>query len=248
MREREIALRVNPDFLMLQSRITAKNLAVLHDWLVQVHYKFELQLETLYITNAILLRYLSRVNIPRNKLQLCGVVAMLLASKYEDMYPPVVKDFSYITANAYTPKQIIEEELNMLQVLDFSLEQPLPLHFLDRYVLVAEVDGITHEIAKYLLELCLVHGSMVRFLPSQQALAALSFACTIKDGRSVWTPALEYYSGFVQDEIRPVEQATAAVLRQSKVSNLQAVPKKYRRREYHAISCRADVAKYVIDA
>lgn len=108
--------------------------------------------------------YMQRVNIPRNKLQLCGVVAMLLASKYEDMYPPVVKDFSYITANAYTPKQIIEEELNMLQVLDFSLEQPLPLHFLDRYVLVAEVDGITHEIAKYLLELCLVHGSMVRFL------------------------------------------------------------------------------------
>lgn len=86
---------------------------------------------------------------------------MLLASKYEDMYPPVVRDFAYITANAYTAEQIVKAEIEMLLVLEFSLEQPVPLHFLQRFVLIARLDLITHEIAKYLLELCLVHGSLV---------------------------------------------------------------------------------------
>jgi hypothetical protein len=30
-----------------------------------------------------------------------GVTAMLIASKYEEIYPPTVKDFVYITDNAY---------------------------------------------------------------------------------------------------------------------------------------------------
>jgi len=37
----------------------------------------------------------------RQKLQLVGVTAMLIACKYEEIYPPIVKDFVYITDNAY---------------------------------------------------------------------------------------------------------------------------------------------------
>jgi hypothetical protein len=88
----------------------------------------------------------------------------------------------------------------------------------------------------------------IRFLPSEQALAALSFACTIKDGKSVWSPSLEYYSGYTHDDIRPVEHAMAEILRQSKVSELQAVPKKYKRPDHFGISNREDVNRYVIDA
>ena len=46
---------------------------------------------------------------------------MLIASKYEEIYPPVVKDFVFITDNAYTKDQVLDMEKNMLTALDFSL-------------------------------------------------------------------------------------------------------------------------------
>ena len=39
---------------------------------------------------------------------------MLIACKYEEIYPPIVKDFVYITDNAYTIEEILEQERLML--------------------------------------------------------------------------------------------------------------------------------------
>lgn len=68
----------------------------------------------------------------REKLQLVGVTAMLIASKYEEMYAPEVNDFVYITDNAYTCSEIRKMEVFMLQTLVFNLGKPLCLHFLRR--------------------------------------------------------------------------------------------------------------------
>ncbi len=46
---------------------------------------------------------------------------MLIASKYEEIYAPIVKDFVYITDNAYTTNEILGMERKMLQVLDFDI-------------------------------------------------------------------------------------------------------------------------------
>lgn len=70
--------------------------------------------------------------IGRKKLQLVGVTAMLLASKYEEMYSPEIGDFVYITDNAFTKAHIREMEQLILQSLNFELGRPLPLHFLRR--------------------------------------------------------------------------------------------------------------------
>ena len=70
--------------------------------------------------------------VEKSKLQLVGVTAMLIASKYEEMYAPEVRDFVYITDNAYSSEEIRAMEQKMLQQLDFSLGTPLCLHFLRR--------------------------------------------------------------------------------------------------------------------
>lgn len=57
----------------------------------------------------------------RQKLQLVGVTAMLLASKYEEIYAPEVRDFVYITDKAYTREQILAMEAQMLNTLDFKV-------------------------------------------------------------------------------------------------------------------------------
>ena len=75
----------------------------------------------------------------KKKLQLVGVTAMLIASKYEEMYAPEVQDFVFITDNTYTSADIRNMEKQMLRVMDYSLGSPLCLHFLRRYSRAGEV-------------------------------------------------------------------------------------------------------------
>jgi hypothetical protein len=64
----------------------------LHSRLVEVHKSFTLLPETLFLTLAIIDRYLEAEIVKRDKLQLIGVTALLIASKYEEIYAPEVSD------------------------------------------------------------------------------------------------------------------------------------------------------------
>lgn len=80
--------------------------------------------------------------VPKKRLQLVGVTAMFIAAKYEEMYPPEISDFAYITDHAYTTAQIREMEMTVLRVLDFNLGRPQPIQFLRRASKVAEVSRV----------------------------------------------------------------------------------------------------------
>lgn len=84
--------------------------AILIDWLIEVHLKFKLLPETLFLTINLIDRYLEKQIIPRTKLQLIGVTSMLISSKYEEIYAPEVRDFVYITDKAYTKEEILAME------------------------------------------------------------------------------------------------------------------------------------------
>jgi cyclin B len=54
-------------------------------------------------------------------LQLVGVASLFIACKYEEIYPPDLKDFVYITDNAYTKDEVLEMEGRMLLSLTFDI-------------------------------------------------------------------------------------------------------------------------------
>lgn len=78
------------DYMHSQVEINEKMRAILGDWLIEVHHKFELMPETLYLTFHIIDRYLSMEQVRRRELQLVGVGSMLIASKYEEIWAPQV--------------------------------------------------------------------------------------------------------------------------------------------------------------
>ncbi|KPP78452.1 G2/mitotic-specific cyclin-B2-like [Scleropages formosus] len=131
LRHLEAQQSIRPRY-MQGYEINERMRALLVDWLIQVHSRFHLLQETLYMTVALLDRFLQVQPVSQRKLQLVGVTAMLIASKYEEMYTPEVGDFCYITDNAFTKAQIREMETLMLRDLNFQLGRPLPLHFLRR--------------------------------------------------------------------------------------------------------------------
>lgn len=81
--------------------------AILVDWLVEVAEEYRLVPETLYLTINYIDRFLSsKVIIDPSKLQLVGVSCMLIASKIEEIYPPEISEFVYITNSTYTTDQV----------------------------------------------------------------------------------------------------------------------------------------------
>ena len=44
-----------------------------------------------------------------------------MITKYEEIYPPTLKDFIYITGDNYTSEQILEMERKILYALDFDI-------------------------------------------------------------------------------------------------------------------------------
>ena len=133
MRMMERSQSVKKDYLTGKTGAINPNMrSVLVEWLVEVHQQFELLQETLYLSVAVLDRYLQAAaeKVPRKHLSLVGVTAMFIASKYEEKYATEIGDFVYITDDAYTQSEIRTMEIKMMEVLKFDLGRPLPLHFL----------------------------------------------------------------------------------------------------------------------
>lgn len=227
--------------------ILPKMRAVLVDWMVEVHQQFTLLQETLYLSVAILDRYMQKAAefVPRKKLQLVGVTAIFIAAKYEEMYAPEIGDFVYITDNAYSESQLREQEIDMIKQLDFSLERPLPLHFLRRFSKVAQVDTTIHNLAKYIMELTLVEYKYCHVAPSKIAAASLAVSMMVYEGdnkkniQQLWSPTLEYYAyklnsiaGLVQDLAQHLLKISGA----REATRLMAVRKKYSDKKFVNIS------------
>lgn len=249
---KENYLKTKPGVLIPKMR------TVLVDWLVEVHQQFSLLQETLYMAVAILDRYLqcAAEKVPRKKLQLVGVTAMFIASKYEEMYAPEIGDFVYITDQAYTQGQIRELEMEILRVLNFDLGRPLPLHFLRRNSKAGQVDATVHTLAKYVMELTLLDYSMVHIAPSMLASAALAFSLKVlekddtKDLNSIWTSTLHFYSQYSLEEILPTLQALAGAVLKTSVADengkLLSIRKKYSSRKYARISALPELTGFAV--
>eukprot|EP00975_Prorocentrum_lima_P053234 11165768-Prorocentrum_lima.AAC.1 len=145
--------------------------------------------ESLYITIQVIDRYLSLKTVRRSKLQLVGVASLLVAAKYEEIYPPELKELVYITDNAYSKQEILEMEAEILTTLDYRFTLPTIHSFLCRFLKAAHADRSMVQLSCYLTERCLQEYSMLRFFPSQIAATAVMVARTTLR-RHPWSPTL----------------------------------------------------------
>jgi hypothetical protein len=155
----------NPEYMEKQAELQWKMRGILMDWIVEVHQKFRLLPETLSA------RVVSLV-----KLQLVGLTALFVASKYEEVICPSVTHFLHMTDGGYGVEEILKAERYMLSTLDFDMSYPNPLHFLRR---ISKADGYdiqTRTVAKFLIEISCVEHKLLKFKPSLLAAAGMWLA------------------------------------------------------------------------
>jgi G2/mitotic-specific cyclin-B, other len=98
---------------------------------------------------------------------------LLIACKYEEIYPPELKDFVFITDRAYTKEDVLQMEFLILSSLSFDLSFPTCFRFLERYMRMLGEDPHVMSLALFMMELALIDVKMLQYPPSIIAAASL---------------------------------------------------------------------------
>eukprot|EP00571_Detonula_confervacea_P008105 CAMPEP_0172319384 /NCGR_PEP_ID=MMETSP1058-20130122/37487_1 /TAXON_ID=83371 /ORGANISM="Detonula confervacea, Strain CCMP 353" /LENGTH=220 /DNA_ID=CAMNT_0013034409 /DNA_START=1 /DNA_END=663 /DNA_ORIENTATION=- len=208
--------------------------SILVDWLVEVHLKFKLVPETLYLTVNIIDRYLVRAEISRPKLQLLGVAALLIAWKYEEIDLPALPDLVYICDRAYGRSEILEYEDLILKKLEHRITIPSAHAFLVRCLKAGHADAKIVRLSCFILDGTLLSYNMLHYLPSQLAAAAVLIARKTV-GRRAWSPTLTEYAKYCEEDILPVARAVLEE-KSSMSTELRAVQTKYTSSRYGGVA------------
>eukprot|EP00257_Ricinus_communis_P007135 XP_002523233.2 cyclin-B1-4 [Ricinus communis] len=189
------------DYMNVQPDINAKMRSILVDWLIEVHRKFELMPETLYLTINIIDRFLAVKAVPRRELQLVGISSMLIACKYEEIWAPEVNDFICISDNAYIREQVLAMEKAILGKLEWYLTVPTPYVFLVRYIKAsAPADKEMENMVFFLAELGLMqYPVVIKYSSSLIAASAVYAARSTLDKIPFWTDTLNHHTGYTED-------------------------------------------------
>lgn len=228
----------------VQFDINEKMRAILLDWLVEVHLKFKLLPETLFLTINLIDRYLSKKSIHRTNLQLVGVSAMLIACKYEEIYAPEVKDFVYITDKAYTHKNVLDMESDILNTLNFDITFPTSYRFTEMFNYFINYDTLIMNFMQYLLDLCVVNYKMLKYKCSLIAAAIVFVASKLlhKEGICVINnidsdlDKLYNLSGYSEDEIKDCAKEVCFIYDCVDKTGLFAIKKKYSLPKYKEVA------------
>lgn len=190
--------------------ITAEMRATLVDWLTEVNREYDQKQDTLFFAANYLDRYLARTSVTKLRLQLVGIVALMLASKFEETYGLDLGDCVHVTDGAYTDQEVAEMERHMLSVLQWKVAPPIPLHFLRRASKSARASPETHTLAKYFLELGLCHHPCTPVRASLRAAAALWLARLLMN-EGPWDHVVSHHSRYTPNELRDTVCALAEV-------------------------------------
>lgn len=211
LRQLEASNSIRENYLRDQKIFTPKVRQRLINWCIEIHQQLRLLPETLYLTIATLDRFFQSFNVTQqNQVQLVALGATMIASKYEEIYPPDVNDLIHLSQNTYTKRELLRVEMTILKVLNFDLGMPIPLSFLRRFSRAAQCDLKMHGISKYLMELSLTEYECAHWVPSLLAAAAIfvtlqvtrNSCSTIKMGDSIfWDRTMVHYTNYERADL-----------------------------------------------
>ena len=178
-----------------------------------------------------------------------------MACKIEEVKPPTVSDFVYVSADCYTKGDIVGLEMEVCTVLKFRLCQVTPFHFVEEFVRASQArrnpccqqaDTLRYMVY-YLLELALLSYRLTTVSPRLVAAAAVYLArvtlhifspSEAADGcpRGLWTKTLEHYTGFPLWDLEDAVTCIHALQLQAEESQFTNAFSKYSKAKFRQVS------------
>ncbi|XP_046890920.1 G1/S-specific cyclin-E2 [Hypomesus transpacificus] len=208
------------DYLLQHPNLQLKMRAILLDWLFEVSEVYCLHRQTAYLAQDFFDRFMvTQENVDKDCLQLIGITALFIASKIEEIYPPKVHEFAYVTDGACDMYDILKMELVMLKGLNWNLCPETAVSWLKLYSQVeAQKDGTNFLVPHFsretyiqmtqLLDLCILDINSLDYTYGILAAAAfchfVSYEVVHKVSGVTWdsvAPCVQWMSPFM-DTVR----------------------------------------------
>ena len=224
------------NYMKYQSDINEKMREILFDWLIEVHKKYKLSDNTLYITGNLIDRFTERKpELKRTKYQLLGVSALFIAGKYNDIYPPESKDYSYITDDAYTKKEVVEMEMEILKELNYTITFPTQYNFLEIYRKLLNMDDKTYHLSFYFIDICFINYNMIKYKPSFLAAASCLLSFRLLKIYDNWEE-FENITGYNINELYDCMVEITELIEKQKYTKLKGVYKKFSTEKFSEVA------------
>ncbi|XP_062503220.1 G2/mitotic-specific cyclin-B-like [Corticium candelabrum] len=234
--------------LALQREVTPRMRTLLLDWLHAVHVRFNLLQETYNLCVDLIDRSIQTLAIAKTNFQLLGVTCMHVAAKFEEIYPPTIDDYVYVTDNTYSAQEIRKQEILVLKSLHYRISRPLAIQFLRQLSAEGNASVVEHNMAKFLLDVSIMDQKVASCLPSQRAAAALLLAVRIlkREGRMQSLRIDKALSLFclvpspsptsVRKQVAALAEQFLSALRWMRKSRYKSVFEKYSGSRYYHVS------------
>lgn len=205
------------------------------EWLIEMHAYLSLIPETLYLTISVVDRYMSVASNKDFSIQLIGVASLFIAAKFEEIYPPELRDFVFITKGKCTKEDILRAESDILWKLDFNILVVSPLLLFNRFYFIASQskEELKHSrmsqiyyLSNFILELCLLEYSMLKYSPSILASAALFVSRRVFNYKPSWPQILEILS-ICTVSVLECARDMLILLKKERLSSIGVLKKKY---------------------
>uniref|UniRef100_A0AAY4BAS8 Cyclin E2 n=1 Tax=Denticeps clupeoides TaxID=299321 RepID=A0AAY4BAS8_9TELE len=140
MLNKELKYVHDKSFMERHPNLQPKMRSILLDWLLEVSEVYTLHRETFYLAQDYFDRFmLTQEDVSKNRLQLIGITSLFIASKMEEIYPPKLQEFAYVTDGACDEDEILEMELILLKALNWELCPETVVSWLKLY---SQVDSL----------------------------------------------------------------------------------------------------------
>ena len=190
-----------------KTEISEKSRKILIDWIISVHAKFNLLPNTLFLTINLIDRIIEKNVAYINSFQLLGTTALHIAAKYEEIYPPEINDYIFISNKAFSKEDVIEMENFILDKLNFDILCISPYVFLDRLYFISRENNIdVYYLTSMFIEFSFLSIEIMK--NKQSLIAASMFYLALKfiypKKNKIWNNKLQIHTGYKEHKIKSV--------------------------------------------
>ena len=229
----------NKDLFNLQDKkyFNEKNRSIIFNWLVKNNFKWKLKDDTIYMAMNLMDRYISKYPSKNSEFQLIAISSYLIASKYEDIYPPYLDELSQICNYIYSNDDIVKKEYEILSGLNFDVLYNSSYKYLTFLHSIADKENMKLlYLAQFILELSLENLDILEHSQCLRAISALLLAKKILQIKKSWN-SLKLYYKYDENEIKKVQKKMIVLLNKvikSKTKN--SVYEKFESSKYKSVS------------
>lgn len=224
--QENVESQVDSEYMSRQKDINQKMRAILVDWLVDVNLKFRLKPQSLFMAISVIDRFLSLREVSRAKLQLVGISALMLVGKYEEIYPPLLRDYVAVCDNAYKKEELLAMEEEILSVLDFQLNRTSSLVFLELFRQKISMTDQNFAFCRYFLEIALMDLAHLQFKNSVLAAGAIYLSHKVFRKES-WPKGFDLTTKVSESAAKSCAKELFAILSRVESTKLGAIRTKF---------------------